>query len=277
MKSKQNLIGYESLLGVNEDFSNFEDIIQLFNSDQPETLKIATNLNQIVSTAFSFGNKLILYQNSQREDVAVEFDKFIFVHHNICIFKNLFDHLTQSNRQTIFESSILYLMQIDTQKEKFRFERANKTLLSSDEIISSINASVLRILDRNNPNSLYQTLFELQEKWRLKTIQDPKESQCVKFKGILVKLILKLTRILKKILFKTEIKSLMSLLNFYFTKYKNFSESMYLKTIKTIMNELVILKGPELYQYYEHITEKKDPSFLLCINKYLDRFKEKED
>ena len=44
-----------------------------------------------------------------------------------------------------------------------------------------------------------------------------------------------------------------------------------MKTLKTILNELTILLGQEIYKYYENMESKSDVDFLHCINKYLDK------
>lgn len=53
--------------------------------------------------------------------------------------------------------------------------------------------------------------------------------------------------------------------------YKDFKDSIYMKTLKTILNELTILLGTEIYKYYENLENKNDQDFLHCINKYLDK------
>lgn len=61
-----------------------------------------------------------------------------------------------------------------------------------------MNSSIVKLLDGNNPNNLLHILFEMQENLRLKIIRESNEEANIKFKNIIVRLILKLVKTFKK-------------------------------------------------------------------------------
>ena len=178
---------------------------------------------------------------------------YLKVIEKLCLFKNLYDCLSESNWVQIFEKLISFLIHIDKEKNLYRFTQQNNTLITCDEIIASINASILRLLDFNSPNLLYESLFSLLEKNRKNLITEKDEYFYSKFKNCLVKLIFKLTKMMPKIYSSLEIKSFIQLLNKYYVLYKDFSDQFYLKTLKTILSEVAKVMGTSLYDYYEFL------------------------
>ena len=259
------------------NFSDINQLTEIFESKKLDLLKLSTNMIFIMESILNFSDKLIIYQKYTDKDFA-KFDKFLFLFEKSCYFKNLFDCLNNFYKQTLFEKLVTYLLILDKKKSEFSFQRENGTLLSSAVIIQRINSVIIRILERNDPNILYDTLFKIIEKCRLNLTKNKNEKMNEKIRKIVIKLTVKILRLEEgKLLPKVDIKKLISLLNLYYGRFKNETDVNYLKGIKTIVSDLVRMKGTELYKYYEYVNEKKEPGFLMIINRFLDKYKEKED
>ena len=259
------------------NFSDLNQLTEIFESQKIDLLKLSTNMIFIIESILNFADDLIIYQKYTKTDFK-KFDKFLFLIEKSCYFKNLLDCLNNFYKQSLFEKLVTYLLILDKKKSEFTFQRENGTLLSSAVIIQRINSVIIRILERNDPNILYDTLFKIIEKCRLNLIKNKNEKIDEKVRKIVIKLTVKILRLEDgKLLAKVDIKKLISLLNLYYGRFKNEIDVNYLKGIKTIVSDLVRFKGTQLYQYYEFVKEKKEPGFLLVINRFLDKYKEKED
>ena len=122
---------------------------------------------------------------------------------------------------------------------------------------------MLKILENASPDIIYAMLFDL-------LIEHRRKSSYSKFIGLIVKCILKLTKVLETILPMIKIENLMLKFHEYLTSYTNDkyrNEDIGVKTIKTILSELIKLRGIQIMHVYHAVIashEKKD----FCLQRY---------
>lgn len=122
---------------------------------------------------------------------------------------------------------------------------------------------MLKILENASPDIIYAMLFDLLSEHRRKSAYS-------KFIGLIVKCILKLTKVLETILPMVKLENLMLKFHEYLTsftneKYRN--DDIGVKTIKTILSELIKLRGNQILLVYQAVIanhEKPDT----CLQRY---------
>lgn len=252
----------------NKENLSLQKILEIFKEYQQDLIKLSSNMNSVLDFLLDYGDNKVI----PRRDIDYEkMMSFLKVVEKVCHFKNLLNYLNSDNKRLIFEKLTHYLIVIDQEKQNFKFQAESKQLLTADEIIASINSSIVKLLDINNPNHLYENLFFLLEKTRKSLIEEQNEEFFMKFKNCIVKLIFKLTKNLAKIYVNLEIKGFLSLLNKYFVMYNRQTDQFYMKTMKTVINEVARVFGNSLYDYYEFMD--MDQEFLFCMNRFMDREK----
>ena len=118
----------------------------------------------------------------------------------------------------------------------------------NESLVKTLNSTMLRILENSDPNDMFCVLFDLLIKNR-KRIHNYS-----KIIGLIIKCILKLTKALEQLVNviqpeKILLKSHMYLLEFG-TDPAKLGEDIGIKTIKTILNELVKLYRENIWEFY---------------------------
>lgn len=135
---------------------------------------------------------------------------------------------------------------------------------NNDDIpIKNLNSLMLKILETCSPNNIFQILFDLLIKYRKFCIFS-------KFIALVIKCILKLTKVMETLLSNLDVgliflKFHLYICEFYNENLKN-NEDLGVKTIKTIINEIIKIKGASVLDYY-HIIANHDKN-----DKYIFRY-----
>lgn len=128
----------------------------------------------------------------------------------------------------------------------------------TESTVRNLNSLVLKILENYNVNKIYQILFDLLIKYR-------KLGSFSKFDALCIKCILKLTKVLEVFLNELNIEQLLFKFHEYmsesFNENTKWNEDLGIKTIKTILKEMVRFKGRDILNLYKQASfysEKHD-------------------
>lgn len=126
-------------------------------------------------------------------------------------------------------------------------EGKNSENTENETIVKTLNSTMLRILENANPNDIYSILFDLLIKYR-------QYHSYAKILGLIIKCILKLTKCLEQILPSLQPDRILLKSHLYLIQFANetnkASDDIGIKTIKTILNELVKLYKEKIWEFY---------------------------
>lgn len=132
----------------------------------------------------------------------------------------------------------------------------NNKPIRNNTPLKNLNSLMLTILEVCSPNTIYQVLFDLMIKHR-------KLNPFSKFIALLIKCLLKLTKIMENLLPRLDLSKLFLKFHLYCCEcsIENFqnTEDLGVKTIKTIINEIINIKGAAIMDYYHIISTHEKP------------------
>ena len=118
----------------------------------------------------------------------------------------------------------------------------------SEAIVKTLNSTMLRILENSNLNDIFCVLFDLLINYRRKHMY-------AKILGLIIKCILKLTKSLDLSVSTLQPSKLLLKSHVYLAEFttdpSKISEDMGIKTIKTILNELVKIYQDKIWEHYK--------------------------
>jgi hypothetical protein len=140
------------------------------------------------------------------------------------------------------------LLAEDEVKEGGKVEEKQLDKVENESLVKTLNSTMLRILENADPNDMLCVLFDLLIKNRRRI------TNYSKILGLIIKCILKLTKALEQLVNviqpeKILLKSHLYLLEFG-TDPSKLGEDIGIKTIKTILNELVKLYKERIWEFY---------------------------
>lgn len=257
---------------------NFNDIRVIDNHLRNSTkdhVAVFNNIEAIVWGFLKFNSELMLADTYNTSAQKLTYLKLSMdVSRMLSNLKGLLEKAKPSTAASFIEHLIACLLRIDENKAAFDF--ASNKAFSADEIIQNLNFCVLKLLEHNDPNVLFEQLLGLLDKSNKELLDPGVMRNVVKFRGIVVKCIIKLTKAIRKFVDRLDVRRLLEVFKWYFKEYKNAKEDVGLKSVKTVLNELVSLKGEEIGRYIVGIEDDTDQAFMMCISKYLGKDK-KED
>ena len=122
-------------------------------------------------------------------------------------------------------------------------------------MIKTLNSTMLRVLENTNSNTMFAVLFDLLIKYR-------RIHTYAKILGLIVKCILKLTKALEQLINLLDPSVILLKSHLYLIEFANnsqTSEDIGVKTIKTILNELVKLQQEKIWESYRVIQGHSTP------------------
>lgn len=135
-------------------------------------------------------------------------------------------------------------------------EGKNAENSDNETIVKTLNSTMLRILENANPNDIYSVLFDLLIKYR-------QFHSYAKILGLIIKCILKLTKCLEQILPTLQPDRILLKSHLYLIEFANesnkVSDDIGIKTIKTILNELVKLYKERIWEFYTAVQNHPTP------------------
>lgn len=257
------------------NFNDIKVIDSFLRNSSKDNSQLQIYLDDIMLGFMKFNGDLILADNMYAGSQKLSYLKLsIDVSRMISNIKGALEKVKPSTSTSFLEQLIACLLKIDENKAAFDFV-ASKAF-SADEIIQNLNFCVLKLLELNDPNILFELLLNLLDKSNKELLDPTVTRNAVKFRGIVVKCIIKLTKAMRKFIDRLDIRRLLELFKWYFKDYKNIKEDVGLKSVKTVLNELVSIKGEDIGKYMVGIEDDTDQAFMMCISKYLGKCK-KED
>ena len=135
-------------------------------------------------------------------------------------------------------------------------ETKNAENTENESIVKTLNSTMLRILEHANPNDAYSMLFDLLIKYR-------RLHSYAKILGLIIKCVLKLTKCLEQILPVLQPERLLLKSHLYLVEFagdaSKVSDDIGIKTIKTILNELVKLYKERIWEFYGVVQNHSQP------------------
>lgn len=187
----------------------------------------------------------VLYDvfNKSTDKVPLKFGKyFISIVNKVCSMKEIMRNVDENNILGLVEQLLLKLLipGLDTLGERNE----------GQAMFRNLNNTILRILENCNPTEVFVVFLNLLKKYK-------GYSKIEKLTGIIVKCLLKVTRILDQLIDKINIERILLATHEYLLKKpasnQAKSDEVGIRITKTIVNELVKVKREEIWDYYGSI------------------------
>lgn len=254
LQNNLEVLGWSSLPGKIDALFNIcnflsEDSVEYRRVIEEEATNIAKTLNSLFKPDVPLESS-----GSYSPD---EFMNYL-VKISLKIFRNKFllENVNYEVLVELVENILKRLLMEGTNKPENSALKTNETVLGSDSPMKNLNSLMLKILETCNPNTMFQLLFDLLIKHR-------KICGFSKFIGLIIKCILKLTKILDALLPNLDLSKLFLKFHLYvcecFNENLKNNDDLGLKMVKTIINELITIKGPSIMDYYHIISTHEKP------------------
>jgi cytoskeleton-associated protein 5 len=187
----------------------------------------------------------VLYDvfNKSTDKVPLKFGKyFLSIVNKVCSIKEIMKVVDERRILILVEQLLLKLLipGLDTLGEKHE----------GQAMFRNLNNTILRILENCNPTEVFVVFLTLLKKYK-------SNSKIEKLNGIIVKCLLKITRIMDQIIDKISIERILLATHEYLlTKpaaNSSKTDEVGIRITKTIVNELVKLKKEEIWDYYDSV------------------------
>ncbi|OMJ81605.1 hypothetical protein SteCoe_17877 [Stentor coeruleus] len=120
-------------------------------------------------------------------------------------------------------------------------------------MLKTLNGTMLRVLEHCRPTRTFIVLIRLLTKYK-------SGASLQKMTGLIIRCLLKLTKIMSGLIHQIEIDKLLLVMHEYLSGYKLAGiDDLGSKTIKTILTEVVKLQGPTIWTSYEEIRKHSVP------------------
>lgn len=125
-----------------------------------------------------------------------------------------------------------------------------------DLILKNLNSSMLRMLENCNHTYVFTVLFGLLKKYK-------DDTSLPKLPGLIIKCLLKLSKLMDKLIDKIELKRLLLSIHEYLVvidhSNKTNNDDLGIRIVKTLVNEVVKLKGEKIWESYPVIENHPQP------------------
>jgi len=188
-----------------------------------------------------------VFEKPRKEIPAKFLIYFLNMTHKLCSIRVFLKSVTEDNLREFSEEILNRLLSEDEVKEG-KVEDKQLDKVENESLVKTLNSTMLRILENADPNDMLCVLFDLLIKNRRRI------TNYSKILGLIIKCILKLTKALEQLVNviqpeKILLKSHLYLLEFG-TDPSKLGEDIGIKTIKTILNELVKLYKERIWEFY---------------------------
>jgi len=164
---------------------------------------------------------------------------FLTMAHKLCSVRSLLRYVSEDNLRAFSEEMLNRLLAEDEEKT---FEN-----VENESLVKTLNSTMLRILENSNPNDMFSVLFDL-------LIKNRRGTTYAKVLGLIIKCILKLTKALEQLVNAIQPERILLKSHLYLVEFANEStkltDDIGIKTIKTILNELVKIYQDKIWDYY---------------------------
>jgi hypothetical protein len=153
--------------------------------------------------------------------------------------------MMSANEREVFELCEQLLQRLLTEGlEKLGENKEGETILKT------LNAAMLRLLENSQPTYVYCALYNLLKKYKDFTVLP-------KLPGLVIKCLLKLAKIIEKQTNQLETDKILLVIHEYLLVIdhdnKSQNDEMGIRITKTIINELVKIKGENIWESYQAV------------------------
>jgi len=161
---------------------------------------------------------------------------FLNMTHKLCSICAFLKNVTEENLKKFSEELLQRLLAEDDEK---RFDAAD-----NENLVKTLNAIMLRVLENAEADDMFNVLFDL-------LIKNRRVHSYAKILGLIVKCILKLTKALNQLVPTLHPETLLIKFHLYILEFgATQTEDIGIKTIKTLLNELVKVYHESIWNSY---------------------------
>ncbi len=233
------------------DLSGKVDALVIIN--ECITVKVNEAMESLVKNSPFLIDSLskVLYDvfNKTTDKIPLKFGKyFISILNKICSMKDIIKHVEEYKVMTLVEQLLLKLLipGLDDLGER----KEGKAMFRN------LNNAILEILKHSHPTDVFIIFLSLLKKYK-------GYSKIEKLNGIIVKCLLKVTRIMDQLIEKINIERILLSIHEYIIKKPTMedtkSDDVGIRITKTIVNELVKVKKDNIWDYYEGVDAHLTP------------------
>eukprot|EP01022_Parablepharisma_sp_SALTPOND_P013285 TRINITY_DN1767_c0_g1_i1.p1 TRINITY_DN1767_c0_g1~~TRINITY_DN1767_c0_g1_i1.p1 ORF type:complete len:1819 (+),score=240.94 TRINITY_DN1767_c0_g1_i1:2754-8210(+) len=190
----------------------------------------------------------VLHDVFERKDFPVRFAKyFLTVLNKFCAIRSLVHTIPYQAMEKLMHELLTNLLHPGLEKVGDNNE--------GEAIMKSLNGTMLCLLEKCNPNKVFRVLIELYRK----------AENNGKLPELIVKCVLKLTKVLESLLPILDIADLLLCLHEYLCTLKQNSQhnDIGIRVTKTIVNELVKAKREAIWDFYKSIEAHSNPDSVI--------------
>jgi hypothetical protein len=195
-----------------------------------------------------------------KADVPVKFaEYFLNMSHKLCSSRTLMRAVNEQQLIIFTEEMLIRLISEEENKNEEMKNAHDEVKASNETVIKTLNSIVLRILENSHPNVMFGVLFDLLIKYR-------RQASYVKILGLIVKCILKLTKVLEQMLPHLNPEVILLKSHLYLIEFAGENkpaDDMGIKMIKTILNELVKVLKEKIWDSYKAVQQHGTPDHSL--------------
>lgn len=180
-------------------------------------------------------------------EVQIRFAKyFLSVVHRVCSSKQIMAYLDEKTLYMLSEQVLRDLLIEDLDKLGERGE--------GELMLKTLNGTMLRILENCQVTLVFVVLIRLLTRYR-------NDQSVPKMPGLIIRCLLKLTKILGNLKADLEVSRLLLAMHEYLIEHRGTTaaDDIGIKTIRTILNELVKLEGERIWGAYEAVRRHNTP------------------
>ena len=175
------------------------------------------------------------------QDIPLRFAKyFVTIVNKACTCKEIMMEIDHDNVKDLAEQLLTRLLIENLDKIGENKE--------GELILKNLNASMLRQLENCNPTYIFCVLFTLLKKYKDYTVLP-------KLPGLIIKCLLKLSKILEKIIYQLQIDKILLVIHEYLVcinhENKTANDEMGIRIVKTVVNEVVKVKREGIWEHYQ--------------------------
>jgi cytoskeleton-associated protein 5 len=179
------------------------------------------------------------------KEIPLRFAKyFLTVVNKVCCTKLIVKEFNENSLFGLVEQVLTRLLIDDLEKLGVNGE--------GEALLKNLNATMLRILEHCKPTLIFVVLIRLMSKYK-------SQSSLSKMPSLIIRCLLKLHKILPSLIRHLEVSKILLAMHEYLLNSTISSDDVGLRTMKTILTELVKLVGTDIWVYYEEIKKHSLP------------------
>lgn len=183
------------------------------------------------------------------QDIPLRFTKyFITIVHKTCTSKEIMTEVSEKSVHDLVEQLLTRLLIDNLDKIGQNKE--------GELILKNLNSSMIRMLENCNHTYIFGVLFGLLKKFQ-------NDDSLPKMHGLIIKCLLKLNKIMDKLIEKLDMPKFLVSIHEYLViidhNNRSQNDDLGIRIVKTLINEIVKLKGESIWQSYTVIENHPSP------------------